>query len=167
MDSDVASYASTLLAEAREEVGRADSKVSILLAAAGVAGSVLAGASVAEGASLTHLPLWAEILGALGLGSYVLGTSALGLALLPRTRHHSAPDKLYFFGHVATYRTPETLAPALERAAECSEHRTIDQLWHVSRIIVRKYQLLRAGMVLLAIGLLLFATVALASGPVA
>ena len=164
MASDIASYASTLLVEAREELGRADSKVSILLAAAGVAASVLAGASVAKGASFTHLPLWAEILGAVGFGSYVLGTSALGLALLPRTKHHSAPAEPYFFGHVATYRTPDTLAPALKRAAECAERRTIDQLWHVSRIVVRKYQLLRAGMILLSVGLLLFGLTTLATG---
>jgi|SRR5215218_9677568 len=152
-----------LLQEAREELGRADNKAATLMSASGVVISVLLAGVIAGKWSPTELGcfqwLWWP-----GAAAGISGVVSFAAAVWPRVRHKEPKEKLAFFGHVAQYKEIEGLEAALNnRVASQPTERTVDQLHIVSKIARQKYWLIRAGMVLLALALLLCAaSVALA-----
>jgi hypothetical protein len=139
--------AQVLLSETRDELNKADSKVSVLLATSGVMASVLAGSGLVAHGRLTHLPIWAQILWWLGVLAGTSGIVALATALMPRMRHHEEPFNVRYFGHAATFSSPAELSTALQQTQGQEADRAIDQLWVTSRIVVRKYVRIRYALI--------------------
>jgi hypothetical protein len=145
-------FSRQLLHETREELDRADRKAQILFAAAGVAVAVVLSGVVAGDWSPLQLPAWALITWSGGSGLVAVGLILLGASIFPRIVHHDPEGKVAYFGHVASYPNVEALHAALDAAAETQDDRTTDQLWVVSRIVVRKYRLIRWALTLLGLG---------------
>jgi hypothetical protein len=144
-----ANYTQVLLSEAREELGRADGKVSVLLATVGVA----AGAIVASHWSPAHLVAWAQAIWWLGVAVTVAGILVLASALAPRTRHpDDNPEPLRYFGHAAKFGSPGELLSAISKVSDQMTHRAADQLWVVSRLVILKYARIRLALVAFAVG---------------
>src|ERR1700759_1426971 len=116
MTDPILRQAQSLLSETRDELNRADSKVSVLLATSGVMVSVLAGSGLIAHGKLAHLPIWAQILWWLGTLTGASGIVALATALMPRVRHHEAPASIRYFGHAAAFSSPSELRSALTQA---------------------------------------------------
>lgn len=150
----VSSYASQLLQEAREEVTRADGKASILLAAAGIAVSVIAGSSMINRAHGRINTLFI-IFDFLGIIVGLIGILFLALAVMPRTKHSGEPKNVSYFGHVATFTTSKTLVEAIELVCEQDEDRIVDQLLTISQIVVKKYSFIKNGLIALGSSILL------------
>lgn len=154
-------YATRLLDETREEVRMADAKAATLLAASGIAVTLLLGLDASRGSSLRTLPNWSAALLLLACTATVVGIGLLGLAVLPRSTT-STKDRVppYFFGEVARYGMDEgRLMKDLAQAPQQITERTVSQLLVVSRIVVRKYRYVRYGLLCFSFAALL-ATVA-------
>jgi len=145
-------YAQILLGEAREELGRADGKVSVLFGTVSVAASVVVGAIVAGHWSPGHLGVWARVSWWLGVALAGSGIVVLASALAPRVRHHAEdPALLRYFGHAAKFGSPQLLLDAIAKVADQQTARTGDQLWVISRLVVIKYRRIRIALVALAV----------------
>lgn len=147
---DVAKYAQRLLVEAREELNRADTKASIAFGVVGIAaGAVLGGIIGGD---------WNPgVLGALGGAAWwtgavgvVFSIGLIAAAVYPRVVHTEGRDQLTFFEHAAAYDSVAELRSALAVAAARANGRDTDQLHHVSKIVSRKYRLVRWGLRVLA-----------------
>ena len=145
-------FARQLLNETREELDRADRKAQILFAASGVGVSVVVAGIVAGDWSPLQLSAWALVAWGTGAGLVAIGLFVLGISIFPRIVHHDPGGKVAYFGHAASYPNIEALRAALEAAAAQPDDRTLDQLWIVSRIVVRKYRLIRWALVALGGG---------------
>jgi hypothetical protein len=162
-------YKDSLLRETREELGKADAKASILLAASGIGATAL----LTVGSTATwypgHLkhspaPLFAWL--AVGLG--LAGIFFVGLAVKPRLnpspRRGQPP---HYFGDVDEYypkwwqrkcrdelmtRGREEYDKAIASASGGEYEKRLDeQIWVLSHIASRKYRLVSAGMRLFAL----------------
>jgi hypothetical protein len=161
-------YAATLLAEARDELQRADQKASILLAAAGVAiGTVLAGIlSAGWSPSLLRSP-W-DVLWEAGAVATLGGIGALIWAIYPRTTHGRNDDsRLFYFGQAGNTESVADLERELRKSSGSHFERSADQLWRVSRVVNTKYRAVRWGVRLLVLGgaLILGGSVGSSFGP--
>src|SRR5262249_3158477 len=142
-----ASYLADLLADTREELTRADTKAALILAATGVAiGALLAGLF---GGKWTPFDLDSKIqwLWWLGVASTALGVFSIAAAVYPHIRRHGAvhPGVPAYYGDVVAYENIDTFRHAIEKAPKPKD-RLIDQTFVVSRIVQRKYILLRRGL---------------------
>ncbi|WP_413230926.1 Pycsar system effector family protein [Occultella kanbiaonis] len=137
-----------MLAEARAEVGTADAKASILLAALGVGfGALIAGllAGDWEPADLEGL---AEALWWIGAGFATASIVCAALAVWPRYVRSDASNGVHYWGHAATYKRLEDLACVLDSSShEDGRQRTRHQLWALSKIVSRKYTFVRSAIV--------------------
>jgi hypothetical protein len=153
-------YALAMLVDSREELVRADQKAAILLAAGGVLvgallSSLLPGAAPPEGLGvLTRLLWW------VGSALALAGVGCFGWAVFPRTRGTGGRSEVVgYYGDVAAYRNDVALRRALEVSGSRELDRLVTQLSEVSRIVVYKYQLLRAGIALFGVSILCHAAV--------
>jgi MFS family permease len=118
---------------------------------------LLAGAGVVVGALLAGLlgGRWTpfeldnrvEWIWWLGIASTAAGIFSIAAAVYPRIRRRDAPHPPIpsYFGDVAEYKDIQTFRQAVEQAPSYRE-RLIDQTFVVSRIVQRKYVLLRRGL---------------------
>lgn len=151
-----------LLRTAREELARADAKATTLFATAGVAVSAVLGGVVSGQWSPTRLH------GDLARWTWWMGTAVTAVALVclaaavyPRTRRRGRDGRITaYFGDV-TRRTSAELAHALAR--ESGAANTADQVYEVSRIVERKYTLIKVAFCATGLGALLCATSVLLS----
>lgn len=109
MNDHRSAYAQALLVEAREELGRADAKISDLLATVGLAASIVAAAVAAGSWSPALLATWAQATWWLGISIAAAGTATLGNTLAPRVRHPEGHLALRYFGHAAQFRSASGL----------------------------------------------------------
>ena len=147
MTDSILRQAQVLLSETRDELNKADSKTSVLLATSGVIVSVLAGSGLVANGRLEHLPVWAQILWWLGVLAGTSGIVSLATALMPRVQHHEDPSNVRYFGHAAAFSSPVELRTALQEAQDMEADRAIDQLWVTSKIVVRKYTRIRYALI--------------------
>ncbi len=141
-----------ILLEAREELDRADQKASILLAAVGVTvGAILAGLIPARWSPHTlGWPL--EAVWWVGLAFVVGGVASLILAIFPRLGVSSKPEAMFSYGDACRMETPAAVRECLIKTAEHELDRTVDQVFVVSRIVRRKYLLIRVAMGMMVVG---------------
>lgn len=154
---EILSYATRLLNETREEVRMADAKAATLLAASGIAVTLLLGLGGTRGLSFCGLPNWRATLLLLAWGLTALGIVLFGLAVLPRSVS-SVKERVppYFFAEVAKYdKDEERLMADFANVPQLITERTINQLLKVSGIVVRKYRYIRYGLLCLAFGAML------------
>ena len=162
------SYKEVLLRETREELARADTKASILLAASGIALAALLSRGNAAGwypEKLAHHA--ARVLIWVSLGLLLVGVAFVGSAVKPRLRtRHDKPAKPQYFADVEAYRPGwwrrrhrkqllherrREFAKALAgMSASDADERLNDQIWTLSHIAFLKYQLIKLGMWLYA-----------------
>lgn len=144
-------YATSLLSSARDEIDRADSKASILLAASGVAAGALFAGLMAG--TWTPLKLRAAIQWAwwAGIVEAAIGICFLALAVYPREQRNDSGASwvVVFYGDILTHRTTAQLVDALNRSAETRIERIADQLRYVCSIVNHKYRLIRWGISIL------------------
>lgn len=147
--SQATAYTERLLAETREEIGRADHKASVLLSATAVAVIVLAGLLTGNWSPLEIAAAiqWLWWIGAVML---VAAISFLGSAVMPRMRHDGDPSTVAYFGHVLRLTDRRRLVEHLHRSAAKPLDRAVDQLVVLSHIAHRKYRCVQVAIWLLA-----------------
>ncbi len=158
-----------LLRETREELAKADSKASILLAGSGIAfGAVLAAGDKAWFPDqLTHHS--ARVVAWIAVAATMLGIILVGAAVKPRLRSEPRrTGRVDYFGDVVTHRPRwwhllgrkqalaqgrEQFSYRLSKASGTDDYRKRldDQIWHISHIADRKYRLISIGMWLYAV----------------
>lgn len=146
---------SNILREAREELGRADGKASLLLAATGIIIGALLAAFLAGTWHPSKLKDCVEWLWWVGTAVGSLGTLALAAAVFPRTKYRSnrRPGIVAYFGDVVGLSVEE-LRLGLEGTARNEGSATLDQLKAVSVVVDKKYRWIQMGMVLLGVAAL-------------
>ena len=151
----------SLLSEAREELGRADNKTSILLAAVGVVIGALTAAVLAGSWSPVTLSVGLAWIWWIGCGFLSAGITCLGIAIYPRTsRPRKLPDFVAYFGDVVALKSRANLDRAISNTAGATGSRNLDQLELVSAIVAKKYHYLRLALLSFALGAVLLALVA-------
>jgi hypothetical protein len=148
-------YAQVLLSETREELNRADAKVSVLLATTAVAASIIAGAIATGRWTPTHLATWAQVIWWLGVSIATAGFVTLARALVPRVHVSDDQFPLGYFGHVARLQSTDELSKCLSEVSGQRLERTVSQLWVVSRIVAGKYHNIRLALHLFGIAAVL------------
>jgi hypothetical protein len=144
-------FVSRLLEETREEISRADSKASIILAGSGVALGALLGGFVYGRLVLSGEP-WPVIAGAfVALVLLVAGMVLLGVLIAPTTGS-AAAGRARYYKDVAAYDDAQGLRRALEGEAADPLVRDAEQLLTLSRLVCGKYARMRQAMWLLAGG---------------
>lgn len=137
------SVEASMLEEARAEVAPADHKASMVLAALGIGFGALLGGLLArdwEPSDLDSIGEWFWWPGALlSLASIAVAASAVW----PRFRADDVSEGIYYWGHVATFDSVEALRTALDGSPPMREERTLHQLWHLSKIVRKKYKRVR------------------------
>ena len=146
-----------LLAELRNEVARADSKASVLVAALGMTAGVFSGLLAGRGwtpaeLSATGTALWWTGTAALGLSLF-----ALLLAVLPRYRSDGwTPGRpLSYFGDIRQAVLQGQLETALGDTRRDPTTGLTAALAELSRIAARKHQWIRTGLIAFCTGTVL------------
>lgn len=123
------------------------------MAATGVGiGAVLGGALSAQWSPAQLGDPWSLVL-LVGFAGILIGIGCLVMAVYPRWKRGTDDEaELYFFGHAARMKSPAEIETAIRRTAERPLLRTADQLWHIARIIERKYSWIQRSIWALGIG---------------
>lgn len=150
-NGDVASFTARLLEETRDEITRADSKASIILAGAGIAlGAVLGGFVYGR------LSLAASSPGVVAGALFALLLLAAGIVLLAvvisPTTGEPLEGRARYYKDIAAYRDPQELLPVLKREAADTRARNAEQLHALSGLVCKKYRLMRCALWLLGVG---------------
>lgn len=151
-----------MLDETREDARNADQKASVLLAAFGIGfGALLASQLQTDGWRPTSLSPAGGVLYTLGLVSAGIAVAAAGAAIWPRYQLDVSPRHgISYWGHVAAFRSLSDLDEALKRTPSRDALRTRHQLWQLSRLVLKKYRLIRIS---LSVAVLAAAFLALAT----
>ena len=146
-----------LLADLRTEIGRADSKASVLVAALGMTAGVFSGLLAGRGWTPSAMSTEGTVLwwsGALALG---LSLFAMLLAVLPRYDCGAwTPGRpLTYFGDIRQ----AVRQGCLESALTDTEHNPLaaltEALTESSRLAARKHQWIRVGLIAFCVGTVL------------
>lgn len=145
------SFASRLLEETREEISRADSKASIILAGSGVALGALLGGLVYGRLALSGES--GPVIGGafVALGLLVAGMVLLAVVISPTTGGAEA-GRARYYKDVAAYDDAQALRRALEGEAADPLARDQEQLHTLSCLACKKYRLMRWAIWLLGVG---------------
>lgn len=149
---EAAQWAQSLLEVARFELARADDKANTLFRFYGVVGALSIGLLAGNSASPTHLDAFAQVVFWTGCAAFLASGVYLGMTLYPRDIRGTPAKRLLYFGHVIAYPSVPALAAALRAVEEDSEHRLVEQLLSVSRLVHAKYASTRKALVALGVG---------------
>lgn len=133
-----------LLRETREELVRADTKASYLLAALGVIVGVVLGGAIAGDWTPNDLTCTAEFVWWVGVVAVAGGAVALGNAVFPRLIKEE-PGRVTYFEDARRHTTLDALIGDLNKEAELGE-RDAEQLMRLSKIASRKYRSIQVAM---------------------
>ena len=130
---------------------RADDKANTMFRFYGVVAALSIGLvagnwSPGELGTETEVVFWAGCASLLASGFY------LGLALYPWDIRGTPPKRLLYFGHVIVYDSVDALADALRNVEEDVEHRLVEQLLGISRLVDSKRRLMRRALLTLGLG---------------
>lgn len=144
-----------MLTAAREELARADTKASILLAASSIAIGPSLSASLTGSWGPARIWNGIEWLWWIGALSAVSAIGMLAYAVYPRVKRRGiiAP-RVTFFGD-ANLESKDDLRSALARSSEGQQELLVDQLWQVSLIVSKKYRSIQISLWLFALSLIL------------
>ncbi|MFI6318115.1 Pycsar system effector family protein [Nonomuraea sp. NPDC050556] len=147
----VHAHAVHLLAQAREELNKADTKAQVLLGVVGIGVSAVAGGLLAGSWSPFELSPWVQWGWWLGAVAALASLVCLAGAVYPRTaRLPGAPPRgIAYFADVERYATAEAVAVVLREPANLDLLRLAEQIKQISSIVVRKYRLIKWGFWLL------------------
>ena len=146
-----------LLAEARTEVGYADSKASIVLATTGIGFSAFLGGTIASSWRPNELSAAGEALWWIGAVTACTAVMCAGIAVWPRYGKISSTGPVYYWGQAANNSTVAELAKRLDEDKPNQDDRTRNQLFHISKLVLRKYRFVRGSIVLAGASGLFFA----------
>lgn len=135
-----------VLAEARNEVGAADHKASMVLAVLGIGFGALLAGLLARDWSPAELDGVGQTLWWLGA---LLATGSVGAAasaVWPRFTVPPRTDDVYYWGHVAAFDSRRELDETLDAHPPTLSARTRHQLFELSHIVARKYHWVRMAM---------------------
>lgn len=150
-----------MLAEAREDISYADHKASMVLAALGIGFSALLGGLFASDWRPTDLVSWGEVAWWIGSACALASVIFAGVAVWPRVGSKTPSDDVYYWGDVDRYQSVAALTAHLDQAPIDVIGRTRSQLWVISGIVVRKYEMIRRAMALGLVAIVLFLLVGL------
>ena len=144
--------AQDLLTQTRAEITLADNKASILLAGVlavtgGITAALVAGGwSPGLAGRVTEILFWVSVL------CLICAIVSLAMVVYPRQVSTQARTGLIlaYFGDVAALSGPDALRTAIVDGGGDRMDVIIDQLWRMSKIVVRKYLYLQLGIRLLA-----------------
>ncbi|KQY59633.1 hypothetical protein ASD11_08780 [Aeromicrobium sp. Root495] len=139
-----------ILAEARNEVGAADHKASMVLAVLGIGFGAVLGGLIARDWSPGDLDGLGQVtwsIGALLAGSSVFAAAS---AVWPRFTVPARTREVHYWGHVAALHSAEELTEILEAQPPSLTDRTRHQMFELSHIVARKYAWVRVAMRLAA-----------------
>jgi hypothetical protein len=145
-------WAQSLLEVARFELARADDKANTLFRFYGVVAALSIGLLAGASASPTNLDVPGQMLFWTGCAAFLASGVYLGMTLYPRDIRGTPAKRLLYFGHVIAFNSVDELAAALRNVEEDSEHRVVEQLLSVSRLVHAKYALTRKALLALAAG---------------
>jgi hypothetical protein len=149
---EAARWAQSLLEVARFELARADDKASTLFRFYGVVAALSIGLLAGRGWSPSDLDATAQGLFWAGCLAFLVSGLFLGMTLYPRNIRGTPSRRLLYFGHVIAYESVPELAEALRAVEEDAEHRLVEQLLSVSRLVHVKYALTRKALAALGAG---------------
>jgi hypothetical protein len=159
LTADAVPLTERLLAETREELGKADGKAQILLAASGVVIGVVLGGAIGGDWSPANLQRCARVIWWIGVGAAALGIGALGFAIFPRLLQ-SDNARITYFEDVLRHRDCAALTDALNSEAERGD-RDVEQLLRLSRVAHRKYAAVQVAISALLVAILFCSAAAL------
>jgi hypothetical protein len=136
-----------MLAEAREDVLKADQKASMVLAALGIAiGAVLGGVLAGDWDPTEDLTTGGQVGWWLATAAVTSGLVLAGMAVWPRFNGADGSAGIYYWAHIASFDSLSALAAALDADPPDLDDRTRNQMWSLARIVKRKYVLIRWAM---------------------
>jgi hypothetical protein len=121
----------------------------------GVVAALSIGLLAGSSASPTNLEPIAQVLFWLGCAALLTSGVYLGMTLYPRDIRGTSAKRLLYFGHVIAYDSVDELGTALRAVEEDSEHRLLEQLLSISRLVHAKYALTRKTLVSLGLDMAL------------
>lgn len=158
------SLEATMLAEARTEVTIADQKASQLLAALAIGYGAIFGGVLAGQWTPSRMEAWGRPFWWLAALAAVTAIGFAAAAVWPRFEADDVASGVLYWGHVAEYPTLEAFDAAMDEQPPQALDRTRHQLWRISRLLKRKYLLIRAAIMTAGIEVLLFGLVSLSAG---
>lgn len=147
-------YLSDLLKDTRGELARVDSKASLLLAAIGVILSTL----ITGFADVRWTPLDLNVkiqwIWWLGVAAAAFGVFSIAMSVYPRIHQPDIPRSGLpaYYGDVASYQDIGQFRQAIRIMPDSTE-RLINQTFVLSRMVRRKYVLLRRGLLSLVLAI--------------
>ena len=156
-------YAQRLVDATIAEIDRADTKAALLLAASGVLVGVGTSVLAAEATKLSHLPTRISIPLFFVLGAAVAALITLGSAAYPRGVGSTSTGfrSVTYFKDVVRTGDASRLRSAMLGTISDRESVILEQLIQLSRIVARKYLLIRVAFALFVV--VLFASAACAA----
>ncbi|MDE8647600.1 DUF5706 domain-containing protein [Rhodococcus qingshengii] len=151
----------SMLAEARAEVAQADHKASLVLTVLGIGFGAILGGILAGSWKPDQYHAPGELIWWLGALAALASVLCAASAVWPRYSSHDASEGIFYWGHVATYDKHSEFVTALDNSPPADTDRTRHQLYRLSRIVARKYNLVRWAMSLAGTAGVLFAAAAL------
>jgi MFS family permease len=127
------------------------------LAALGIGFSAFLGGVFASDWKPTDLESWAEL--AWWIGGICALVSVLFAALAVWPRIGNPPEEasvVYYWAHVARYKSLDELSRHLNENPVDHAERTCNQMWRISRIVKRKYEMIRRAMFLAGVAVCMF-----------
>lgn len=118
----------------------------------GVVAALSIGLLAGRGWSPTDLEVAAQLMFWTGCVAFFASGVYLGMTLYPRNIRGAPAKRLLYFGHVIVYESVDELASALQSVEEDSEHRLVEQLLSVSRLVHVKYAMTRKALLALGAG---------------
>lgn len=146
----------SMLQEARAEVALADHKASMVMTALGIAFAAILGGLLAGDWKPSNYDASGECLWWMAAAVAVGAVTSAASAVWPRYTAVDVSTGIFYWGHVATFQTLEDLCDALDDQPNREGDRTRHQLHKLSKIVHRKYNLVRAAMVLASASGVLF-----------
>lgn len=146
----------SMLDEARAEVALADHKASMVMTVLGIGFAAILGGLLAGDWKPQDYSAPGEAFWWVGATIAVVAVFCAAFAVWPRYSAADVSGGIFYWGHVATFKTQPELSAALDDQPALEVDRTRHQLHKLSCIVQRKYNLVRVAMASAGISALLF-----------